>query len=209
METRIPAIALLTLLMGCSPTGTKSVSPNLYSHNVLVDLYHGSINQTLKSAIETAGFQTKTSDNPISDLSLQSIGVLWITDNASRDYQPNEIKSVRSFVENGGTLICSGQAWSWVSDKKDIHKYPLNQLGKSLGFTITGQNIGNPVSKESSPYLAGIESFTRTDWWPSRIESEAAGYQPLIRDQNMKTMAVFIPCGKGRIFVFGHGSLLE
>ena len=210
MKRRILELILLGLLVGCSPAGTStSINPETYSHSMRLDLYHGSMDQTLKSAIERSGIQIQNGDTPITDQSLQTVGILWITDTASRDYQPNEIKSVKNFVQSGGTLICSGQAWSWLSDKKDLEKYPLNQLGKSLGFTITGQNIGKPVTTEQLPYLLGVQSLAHTDWWPSMVESQAAGFQPLIRDGKMKTMAIFIPSGKGRIFVFGHGSLLR
>ena len=181
------------------------------NHSVLVDLYHGSIDPTSKSAIESAGFKILKSDAPLSDQALQSVSVLWITENASQDYQSSEIKSVRSFVNSGGTLICSGPAWAWaVYVKKDNRSYPLNQLGKALGFTVTAQSIGKPVNKEPSPYLLGIESLIHTDdWWPSMIDCQVTGYHPLIRDENLRTMAMFIPSGRGRIFVFGHGALLR
>ena len=198
------------LIVGCASVGTDvSSTPQLNPRIVLVDLYHGSLDGNLKAMIEKGGYTTVPCDAPLTDQALQSAGTLWIDDNASRDYQPGEIKAVRRFVQLGGTVICSGQAWSWAYDKKDISRYPLNQLGKSLGFMITGQNIGSPVNKELSTYLLGVDTVTRTDWWPSMVESHVRGSRPLIRDENLKTMAIFIPRGSGRIFIFGHGSILK
>jgi hypothetical protein len=131
-----------------------------------------------------------------------------LTASAHVDFTSDEIAAVKAFVTAGGTVICSGQAWSWANDKKDVAAYPLNEVGKALGFTITGQNIGTPTGREASPYLIGIETITRSSWWPSLVESDAPGSQVLIRDQNLKAMALTFPLGKGRVFVFGHEALL-
>ena len=211
MKTKIFTTILSGLFIGCSTVGTmSSKTPGLNPHSVLVDLYHGTIDPAAKSAIESAGCQIQKGDGPITEQALQSVGVLWIADNTSRDYQAFEIKAVQSFVKNGGTLVCAGQAWSWASyAKKDNRSYPLNQLGAALGFTITAQNIGAPVNLESSPYLSGVESVTRNGWWPSRVESQVVGVQPFIRDENLRIMALVIPSGKGRIFVFGCEGLVS
>jgi hypothetical protein len=200
-------IMMASCLLGCSRHA--KLNPQLYPHNVMIDLHHGSLDPTLKAAIERRGFQLQTTDLPVTYDVLQSTGILWIADDARRDYRPDEIKAIKAFVRDGGTLICAGQAWSWVGDKNDIAKYPLNELGKKLGFRITGQNIGMPGPKEPSAFLLGVESINHTDWWPSMVESDVAGAQVIIRDESMKAMAVYIPSGKGQILVFGHAALLR
>ena len=210
MKIKLLDVMFCGLIIGCSSVEAKdyNMSPEAEAHTILFDLYRGSINQGIKPTLERAGFQIKKSDVSITDQSLQSVEVLWIATDSGREYQSDEIKTIKSFVKKGGTLICSGQAWAWVGDKKDIKAFPLNQLGKELGFTITGLNIGKPSVKEPSIYLSGIESLTHTDWWPSKIEPLVRDFQVIIRDQDEMPMAMFIPSGKGRVFVFGSSALL-
>ena len=209
MKIKLLETLLCGLLIGCMSAGAKGfMVGEVNPHRVMLDLYHGSIAPAMKTAIENGGFPIQKSDAPLTDEALESVGFLWIAVDSDRVFQPGEIKAVKSFVRNGGTVICSAQAWSWVGDKKDIKNFPLNQLGKELGFMITGLNIGKPVTKEPSVYLRGIESLVHTDWWPSMIEPQAQVFSVLIRDEGEKPMAIFIPSGKGRVFVFGHATLL-
>ena len=210
MKIKLLDVIFCGLIIGCSSVEAKDYnqSREVAAHTILFDLYRGSINQGIKPTLEHAGFLIKKSDVSITEQSLQAVEVLWIATDSGREYQTDEIKAIKSFVKNGGTLICSGQAWAWGGDKKDINAFPLNQLGKELGFTITGLNIGEPSIIESSLYMNGIESLTRTDWWPSKVEPLVRNYQVLVRDQDDKPMALFIPMGKGRIFVFGNSGLL-
>jgi len=203
---RLVACVVLGLLAACS---NNSINPQLYSRDILVDLYHGSIDPISKSAIERYGIQIHTTDAPITDKTLAAVGAVWITSNATRDFEPSELRSIHKFIRSGGTLICSGQAWAWAYDKKEVSKFPLNQLGKTVGFLITGQNAGKPVNMESSPYLMDVDSVNQTDWWPSLVQSEVNGFVPLIRDEYMRTIAIYFPLGRGRVFVFGHESLLK
>lgn len=209
MKISLRTAIISGLIISCLTVDAKDylaqeVSPRV----ILFDLYRGTIVQGIKPTLERAGYQIIKSDVSIDGQSLQSVEVLWIATDSGREYQADEIKAIKSFVKNGGTLICSGQAWAWGGDKKDINAFPLNQLGKELGFAITGLNIGEPSIIESSQYMDGIESLTRTEWWPSKVEPLVRNCQVLIRDRDDKPMALFIPTGKGRVFVFGSSGLL-
>lgn len=209
MKINLRNAILCGLMIGCSSVGAKDYTyQDVKSRTILFDLFRGAMTQGIKPTIERAGYQIKKSDVSISDETLQSVEVLWVAADSGREYQSDEIKAIKSFVKSGGTLICSGQAWAWGGDKKDIAKFPLNQLGKELGFTITGLNIGKPTVMESSLYLDGIESLTHKDWWPSKVEPLVRDFQVLIRDQDEMPMAIFLPVKKGRIFVFGNSGLL-
>ena len=210
MKLTFLVIGSLGLLTACSSLSRDdSMGLHLHANKVLVDLYHGSIDPAVKAAILDGGFELRTSDLPLRDEELQSVGTLLISDNANRSYQSAEIDAVERFVDKGGTLICAGQAWSWAGDKKDINTYPLNQLGRRLGFTITGQNIGKAAGETSSAYLRGAESVNQTDWWPSMVQAETSRFTILMRDDKMKPMAIRMLKGDGQIFIFGHGAILN
>jgi len=66
----------------------------------------------------------------------------------------NEIRSLVSYVEQGGSLLITGMGWLWVAQHKshDIELFPLNRLGEHLGFEYSSTSIGKtpPNNKEST-----------------------------------------------------------
>jgi hypothetical protein len=204
MKAMTVRLVMLGMLAGCGASTTE-----MNTHNVLLDLHHGDMKPAVRAVVEGGGYTLVKNDNAITAEALKTAGALWLTDSSHVDFTPAEIDAVKAFVMAGGTLICSGQAWSWVSyQKKDASTYALNQIGKALGFNIAGVNIGAPTGREPSRYLTGIATLTRNGWWPSLVESDAPGAEVLIRDQNLKAMALTYPLGKGRVFVFGHEAML-
>lgn len=84
----------------------------------------------------------------------------------------------------------------------------MNVLGKSLGFCITGQNIGAPRFYETE-IMNGIKKVRRKTWWPSQIEFQSGTGHAIIRDENYRIMAGYLSLGKGHIIIVGHGAMLE
>ena len=55
----------------------------------------------------------------------------------------NEISSIVSYVERGGSLLMSGMGWLWEAQNKPLGSevFPLNKLGEYLGFEYSKTSI--------------------------------------------------------------------
>jgi hypothetical protein len=125
-------------------------------------------------------------------------------------FSGEEVDAVETFVRNGGSLLCSAQAWSWVYPEygnKPIEDFPLNILGQRFGFCISGANIGSPVYL-ASDLIPNVDNIRRENWWPSRIDLLSSRARPVIRDEKLQPMAGFLPYGHGRVAVMGHDLML-
>jgi hypothetical protein len=79
---------------------------------------------------------------------------LFIIVRPSRIIDPNEIDSIVSYVERGGSLLMTGMGWYWEATNKthDISVFPLNRLGEHLGFEYsrTSVDITPPNNKRET-----------------------------------------------------------
>lgn len=177
---------------------------------------HGKLWDRGADTLREAGYEPIPLEHSLNATNLQNIRVLIISgiahDSNSQSFDPAETDAVEEFVRNGGGLVCAGQAWSWVYKEygnKPIEDYPINMVGRKLGFTITGSNIGAPTYSDPI-LLGGIGTMQRTGWWPSEVAFESKEASPLIRDENLRIIAGTIDYGKGRIVVVGcEGILIE
>lgn len=199
------ACALCALLgPGCAQNARP---PNTM---VGIEMKRGEAWTGLSDTVISGGFRVVTLDTPIDEKLLQQIGVLFINSPVS-SYDDQELTAIANFVKSGGGLLCSGQAWSWVSkeyNNQPLNSYPLNKLGSQFGFEITGLHIGAPAELDQD-FLAGFGNITHTDWWPSQIKLKSRDSQMIIRDAELRGMAGLINYGQGRIAVFGHGMMLK
>lgn len=85
---------------------------------------------------------------------------LFIIVRPSRTIEENEISSIVSYVEQGGSLLMTGMGWFWESTNKtpDISSFPLNRLGKQLGFEYsrTSINVTPSNNKEETQRYSHI-----------------------------------------------------
>lgn len=68
---------------------------------------------------------------------------LFIIVRPSKVIDQNEINSIVSYVENGGSLLMTGMGWFWEEQNKtnEIKSFPLNRLGEHLGFEYSRAKI--------------------------------------------------------------------
>ena len=68
---------------------------------------------------------------------------LFIIVRPSQMINQNEISSIVSYVEQGGSLLMTGMGWFWQAQNKsqDIKVFPLNRLGEHLGFEYSKTSI--------------------------------------------------------------------
>lgn len=129
------------------------------------------------------------------------------------DVPGTEVDLLRDFVRRGGGLLCVGQAWSWACrgyGNMPVELFPLNQIGRPLGFRITGRNIGNPDMRTLHNVLRGtVRAISSENWWPSEIETTTADREVLIRDENGRAMAVRLSHGTGKVIAAGHEAMLK
>ena len=183
--------------------------------NVGIDLYHGKNLPCVDDIAKVATFKIVHIDSYFDVAILKNLDVLFITkcsEIKDKTFTNSEILLVKDFVQNGGTLVCADQAWSWVYpayDNRSIESFPLNVLGKSLGFWITGENIGAPTLLDESLF-PGIDIIQHSSkWWPSRIQFASSNSAAFIRDKEKRVVAGRLTLGRGQIVVIGHGELLN
>ena len=68
---------------------------------------------------------------------------LFIIVRPSQIIDQNEISSIVSYVEQGGSLLMTGMGWFWEAQDKthDISDFALNRLGEHLGFEYSKTSI--------------------------------------------------------------------
>jgi hypothetical protein len=87
---------------------------------------------------------------------------LFITVRPSQPITQNEIRSIVSYVEQGGSLLVTGMGYFWEEQNKshDIKDFPLNKLGEHLGFEYSKTSIDKtPLDNKRHPHRYSVISF--------------------------------------------------
>ena len=181
-----------------------------------VAIFYGDAWSGLRPALERMGFVWKPLDVPISAKFLSEIGILVIPgcgQAGDKQFTKEEVELIREFVKAGGGLLCAAQAWSWVYKEygnKPIELFPINAIGREMGFSITGKNIGRPDSATAEKELFGlITNWNVGDWWPSQVQPLKDDVITILRDSTGRSVAVSGEVGRGRFVVAGHEGLFE
>jgi hypothetical protein len=68
---------------------------------------------------------------------------LFIIARPSEMVDQSEVSSIVSYVKQGGSLLMTGMGWFWEAQNKshDIKDFPLNRLGRHLGFEYSRTSI--------------------------------------------------------------------
>ncbi len=87
---------------------------------------------------------------------------IFIIVRPTRIIEPNEIQSIVSYVEHGGSLLMTGMGYFWEEGNNlyDIKAFPLNKLGEHLGFEYSKTSIDKtPLNNQDSPHRYSIIDF--------------------------------------------------
>jgi hypothetical protein len=79
---------------------------------------------------------------------------LFIIVRPTRIIDQNEVGSIVSYVEQGGSLLVTGMGWFWEAQNKphDIEDFPLNRLGERLGFEYSKTSVDKaPPNNKKGP----------------------------------------------------------
>ena len=78
----------------------------------------------------------------VTDKELETCDI-FIISRPSRFMSQNEINTLVSYVARGGSLLMTGMGWLWEAQNHlhDIDNFPLNGLGKHLGFRYSKTSI--------------------------------------------------------------------
>jgi len=187
---------------------------------VILDTYHGIPLPGVTDLVELKGaqslpFEIRPMKSLLTDELLAKTRVLVIAGVTSfttfNTFSEQEIKAVEKFLADGGGLLCAGQAWSWVYPSygnKPINEFPLNVLGKQLGFFITGEALGDAILL-STDITSDIHRIEQNNWNPSEIQFTSPDYVPFLQDNNSRVIAAYTRHGKGRLVLVGHEGLFK
>ncbi len=167
--------------------------------------------------VEQEGYQVTSIDRPLDNAALKDFGIIVLTGSGHKggsQFSSEEIVAISAFVDAGGGLLCAGQAWSWCYDQygnKPVELFPLNVLGRKLGFQISGENVGAPNPDTADENVFGrFKDWKHLDQWaPSRVEATAAKVKPVLEDGHDVAIAVSGEYGFGRFVVLGHERMLQ
>ena len=182
---------------------------------VAYDAYRGSIWSHAADRLEEFGMTLRNMEGAIDDHRLRDVDILILSGithtSTTTGLSAAEVDAIERFVGEGGSLLCSGQVWSWTYSSYGNHPadtHPYNQIGKRLGFEITGMNVGAPTYF-STAMMSGVTNIVRTHWWPSKIQFASPVAHPIIRDERLYPIAGDLTYGRGRVVVVGHDGMLE
>jgi hypothetical protein len=219
------------ILLGYSPmlAGRKAISSTLPLNQIIkqllddmevkpkrkvgIDTFHGDTWGGLTNLLGDNAFELVRINSKIDDESLRPINAMIIATrgmNSDKGFEESEIDAIQGFVANGGSILCVDLAWSWVYPKygnKPLEQFPLNLLGKRIGFCITGKNI-NPPAHFSTEIMEGVKTVKREKWDSSEIEFYGQNAQGFIMDDKDRIIAGMMPVGEGLVAVVGHRGLL-
>ena len=203
----------LLLAIGCGFMLLAAGCGGGLNHNVVaVDLLHGQPWPTLERELGQLGLQVLPLRNETDFRRLARAGTLLILASDSGTapvISEDSTKKIERFVRAGGGLLCAAESWSWVAGgERVVDHFPLNTLGRRLGFRILDRAAGAPRNISPS-LLGGLDGIRRSDWWASEVRVDDGDSEPLITDEDLRPMAVRMPYGRGRVVVVGHCELLR
>ncbi|MFT5430084.1 MAG: hypothetical protein ACI9OJ_000757, partial [Myxococcota bacterium] len=136
------------------------------------------------AAMTAAGVVMETIAVPLTEAALADVDVL-VFGNPWGAVSDSELDAIAAWVEKGGALLATGLGWSWpASSDPDADDYPLNRLGKRLGFRAIRGNIDDPAAP------AGPTSS------PAYVVRPLSEYEPL-QVQVLKASQVDVNTVKG------------
>jgi hypothetical protein len=122
---------------------------NKYKHKTVVVYTHlgrwfnkDRLSANAKELLASRGVEIVDLDSPVTDEDLKACD-LFIIVRPSRTIDESEISAIVSYVEGGGSLLMTGMGWFWEAQNKshDIKDFPLNRLGRHLGFEYSRTSI--------------------------------------------------------------------
>ena len=95
---------------------------------------------------------------------------------------------------------------------KPLDDFPLNKLGRELGFRISNRYTSDPDNSTIDPRLSELRvEIVRRDnqWTGSEIESSEPLHSVLLRDSRARPMIIEVCRDAGRVIVAGRETMLE
>jgi hypothetical protein len=109
----------------------------------------------------SGGVEIAELGSQVSDEDLKECDLLIIV-RPSRIIDQNEVSSIVSYAEQGGSLLMTGMGWFWEAQNKshDIEDFPLNRLGEHLGFEYSKTSVDKaPRDNRKGPRRYSLVSF--------------------------------------------------
>jgi hypothetical protein len=102
----------------------------------------GILSAKAKELLASRGVEIIELGSQVTDEDLKECD-LFIIVRPSQIIDQNEISSIVSYVERGGSVLMTGMGWYWEATNKthDISDFPLNRLGEHLGFEYSKTSI--------------------------------------------------------------------
>lgn len=177
-----------------------------------MDVHHGGIWPGFTNQLATLGFTARVVESAEDLRSLDGLRVLVLVigeDGAGGELSEGDADRIERFVGRGGGLLCAGSAASWVaSGRGAAESFPLNVLGRRLGFEVLDRTV-TPPRNLSPALLGGVGAVNRSHWWASEVRSSAKSAEAMVTDEAMRAMAMALTHGRGRVIVAGHPDLLR
>lgn len=170
----------------------------------------------LVDRLKSFGFEISELPGDVDQRAISEAPLVYIQGGSFHDqpgFDPGEVAAIKRYVTTGGSILCAGLAWPWVYEaygNKPVVTFPLNKIGKELGFEITGENINDPVFQNTGLFHGLSAKQLKTEGWaPSKIVSNAPGSEVVSEDPEGRPIVVAYSLGRGRVMIFGHPGMLD
>lgn len=191
---------------------------------VAVDAVNGRFHESVKQELDRKNIRYKLLTAPITKNQLEQASVLvisgpfrgdlekpkvGITDH--RVYTNDEIKTISTFVRDGGVLIGAGVAWPWASEaygNKKIEHYPLNQIGRYLDFRLLDGYAKFYEHDEKFTKIVGVAKPPTNSTF-SNVEISGDSDKLILSSPNNTYCGLSAKRYFGHIYIFGHESPLQ
>lgn len=112
----------------------------------------------VRARLEARGLQLAELPGTLDAAALAGVDVL-VVGNPWGDLSPEEIEAVATWVEGGGAALVLGLGWSWRGNNDDpaADRYPVQRLGRRLGFEVMDGAIFDPGARAGTADLPAYD----------------------------------------------------
>lgn len=213
--SKISSLLLAVIFLTSKAQDASAEEVGAYVPFIAVDTVNGSFGSDFKDQMDKSNVEYKFLVSPITSEQLEGANIFLILGNFRgqmtmrkdhRLYTNKEIATISNFVKKGGVLIGAGIAWSWESRGLNKKDHPLNQIGESLDFELSGRS---DLDRFEQVFLSIV---------PNPIKHDKSVFtNVIIKEPNDKLVrlkkgygGVGAKRGEGYIYIFGtHGIIYE
>lgn len=105
---------------------------------------------SIKTQLQSLGYSFSSTNSNLTSTLLTNIDILILGNdwNGNLPYSTSEINAVKTFVNNGGSILILGLGWSWPNN---INDYPMNSIAHEFNYHFSTDGINESTFTNFHP----------------------------------------------------------